>query len=244
MISCERVYKAFDEPVLRGVSLMVPRRALLGLVGPPGAGKSVLLRAIAGLIDADAGSIQVAGREVVHADYQARRELQRGIGMLFQNVALFDFMTVGENIAFPLERSDQLSKAEVARRVAEELGEVGLSGFEGRMPAELSGGQKRRVGIARAGITRPPLLIYDEPAAGLDPVSTSRIFRLLKAQKDRLGATLLVVSSDIDRLLPVTDELAVMHKGRVVTQGTEDDVRRAGIPLVTQFLEGRTDGPL
>jgi phospholipid/cholesterol/gamma-HCH transport system ATP-binding protein len=243
LISLDRVYKSFESPVLRGVTLTARGGRILGLVGPPGAGKTVLLRAIAGLVDVDAGKIRILGREMVQSSGKTRRQLQGSIGMLFQNVALFDFMTVGQNVAFPLVRRGEVA-SEIEARVARELAEVGLSGFEHRQPAGLSGGQRRRVGIARAAITRPPVLLYDEPAAGLDPVTTSRTFALLQKQRDRLGSTLIVISSDIDRLLPVADELAVMHEGRILAQGTVSDVKNAGDPIIDQFLEGRTDGPL
>jgi len=243
VISLDRVYKSFESPVLRGVTLTAKAGRLLGLVGPPGAGKTVLLRAIAGLVEVDAGKIGILGREMVQCPPRTRRMLQSSIGMLFQNVALFDFMTVGENVAFPLKRRGEDAR-DVRERVRLELLEVGLSGFEDRMPTGLSGGQRRRVGIARAAVTRPPVLLYDEPAAGLDPVTTSRTFALLQKQRDRLGSTLIVISSDIDRLLPAADEVAVMHQGRILAQGTEREVRARGDPIIEQFLEGRIDGPL
>ncbi len=204
----------------------------------------MLLRAIAGLLDVEAGSIRVGQHEVVHSSYQQKKSLQAKLGMLFQNIALFDFMTVGENLAFPLSRRHEISEGEIRDRVRTELEEVGLGGFEQRMPAELSGGQKRRVGIARAAITQPPFLIYDEPAAGLDPVTTSRILALLKRQQARIHSTILVVSSDIDRLLPITDQVAMMYRGRVIAQGTEKEIRKVESEVVSQFLEGKTDGPL
>lgn len=244
MIEVERLYKSFEQPVLRGCSLRVERAQLLGVIGPPASGKSVLLRSIAGLVEADAGSIRVEGRELVGATESTKREVQSRIGMLFQNVALFDFMTVGENVAFPLRRMSKLGEAEIDERVAKELTAVGLSGFESRMPSGLSGGQKRRVGIARAAVTGPRVLLYDEPAAGLDPVTTSRTFALLQEQRRRLGAALIVVSSDIDRLLPVTNSVAMMYKGRILFQGTEASLRESESPVLQQFLEGRTDGPL
>lgn len=244
MIKVERVYKAFEDPVLRGVNLTVGKGRLVGLVGPPACGKSVLLRTIAGLVDADAGSILVGSKQVVHSSYHQKRALQGQIGMLFQNVALFDFMSVGENLAFPLLRLGVTDQGQIRDRVAFELSEVGLEGFEDRAPTELSGGQKRRVGLARAAIPRPPVLLYDEPAAGLDPVTTSRTFALLERQRQRLGSTVLTVSSDIDRLLPVVDEVAVMHRGRVVVQGPERVVRQVNDPMVRQFLSGSDDGPL
>src|SRR5688572_23247271 len=180
---------------------------------------------------------------MVQSTPKTRRVLQSSIGMLFQNVALFDFMTVGQNVAFPLERRGEAA-ADIRERVRKELEEVGLAGFEDRHPSGLSGGQRRRVGIARAAVTRPPVLLYDEPAAGLDPVTTSRTFALLQKQRDRLGSTLVVISSDIDRLLPVADEIAVMHEGRILAQGREQEVRTSKDPVIEQFLEGRLDGPL
>src|SRR5690606_11873327 len=152
-IQVERLYKSYDRPVLRGASLRVNRAQILGLIGPPAAGKSVLLRTIAGLVVADAGSVRVAGDELVGASNDTLRKVQARIGMLFQNVALFDFMSVAENVAFPLRRLSVLSESEIKQRVENELSAVGLSGFEERMPSGLSGGQKRRVGLARAAVT-------------------------------------------------------------------------------------------
>lgn len=244
MIRVERLYKSYDQPVLRGASLRVDKSQILGLIGPPASGKSVLLRAIAGLVDADAGSVRVEGQEVIGASAETKRAVQSRIGMLFQNVALFDFMTVEDNVAFPLRRMSQLSESEIRARVAQELEAVGLAGFEKRAPSGLSGGQKRRVGIARAAITAPQVLLYDEPAAGLDPVTTSRIFALLEEQRQRIGAALIVISSDIDRLLPVTTEVALLYRGRVLHQGKGASLRAMGHPVIDQFLDGRTDGPL
>lgn len=244
MIEVQRLYKSFEQPVLRGCSLKVERAQLMGVIGPPASGKSVLLRCIAGLVEADAGSIEVAGQQLVGGSAETKRAVQSRIGMLFQNVALFDFMSVGENVAFPLRRLSTLGESEIKSRVAKELEAVGLAGFEERAPSGLSGGQKRRVGIARAAVTGPRVLLYDEPAAGLDPVTTSRTFALLQEQRRRLGAALVVVSSDIDRLLPVTSTVAMMHKGRVLFQGSEADLRAVTNPVIQQFLDGRTDGPL
>jgi phospholipid/cholesterol/gamma-HCH transport system ATP-binding protein len=244
MIQVERLYKSYDRPVLRGASLRANRAEILGLIGPHASGKSVMLRAMAGLVGADAGSVRVAGDELVGASNETLRRVQARIGMLFQNVALFDFMSVGENVAFPLRRRSTLAEDEIRQRVAMELAAVGLSGFEDRMPSGLSGGQKRRVGLARAAVTAPGVLLYDEPAAGLDPVTTSRTFSLLQEQCRRLGAALVVISSDIDRLLPVCQQVAMMHQGRVLFQGTVSSLRALSHPLIEQFLEGRTDGPL
>lgn len=243
MIRAERLYLSFEEPVLRGVRLSVPPGRIVGLVGPPAHGKSVLLRAIAGLVSPEAGSLKVLGSELVEADYATKTSVQARLGMAFQNIALFDHFTVGENLAFPLRRLSKLDDESIARRVSEELRMVGLEGFEERPIQGLSGGQKRRVGIARAGITRPELLLYDEPAAGLDPVTSSRMFALLEAQRKRLGATILVVSSDLDRLFEIVDEVAVLHAGRILFQGPVAAALRSELAPVREFLAG-LDRPL
>jgi phospholipid/cholesterol/gamma-HCH transport system ATP-binding protein len=244
VIRLASIYKSFQKPVLSGVDLEIAEGTLYGLVGPGASGKTVLLKVVSGLLRPDSGSISVAGRELSTLDDRALLTEQRRIGMLFQNNALFDFMTVEENIAFPLRRLFALSEAEVQERVAERLARVGLSGFEQRLPAGLSGGQKKRVGIARATITRAPILLYDEPAAGLDPVTSQRIFDLLRAEQRAAGATVVMVSSDIERLLSVTDRLAMLHRGQVVFDGTTSEASSTPDRLVRQFLDGLLDGPL
>lgn len=244
MIKLRGVHKRFADPVLRGVDLEVPPACLFGLIGPGASGKSVLLKIVSGLLRPDAGDVEVAGRLLSELDEGALAEHRRGIGMLFQNNALFDFMTVGENIAFPLRRLFAVSDEEVRERVAERLACVGLAGFEERLVRGLSGGQKKRIGIARATITRAPLLLYDEPAAGLDPVTSQRIFELLAAERRASGASAVMVSSDIDRLLTVIDRLALLHEGRVVFEGTAEEARSTSDPLVRQFVHGLPDGPL
>jgi phospholipid/cholesterol/gamma-HCH transport system ATP-binding protein len=244
VIRLEDVHKRFDLPVLSGVDLEVPAGCLYGLVGPGASGKSLILKLISGLLRPDYGRVQIGGRAIEGLEEPALQEYRRQIGMLFQNNALFDFMTVADNIAFPLRRLFALSEGEIAERVAERLARVGLSGFEPRLPAGLSGGQKKRVGIARATITRAPILLYDEPAAGLDPVTSQRIFELLRAEQRASGATVVMVSSDIDRLLTVTDRVAMMYEGRVVFEGTTEQARSSADPLVHQFLTGALEGPL
>jgi phospholipid/cholesterol/gamma-HCH transport system ATP-binding protein len=164
--------------------------------------------------------------------------------MLFQNNALFDFMTVEDNIAFPLRRLFRLSESEIAERVAERLKCVALPGFQTRWPAGLSGGQKKRIGVARATVTRAPLVLYDEPAAGLDPVTSQKIFDLLRSEQRASGATVIMVSSDLDRLLTVTDRVGMMYGGRLIFDGTTEEARAASDPIVHQFVHGKVDGPL
>jgi phospholipid/cholesterol/gamma-HCH transport system ATP-binding protein len=164
--------------------------------------------------------------------------------MLFQNNALFDFMTVGDNIAFPLRRLFDLPEPEVQQRVAERLACVSLPGFEERMPGGLSGGQKKRVGVARATVIQAPIVLYDEPAAGLDPVTSQKIFDLLRAEQQASGATVLMVSSDLDRMLTVTDRVGMMYKGRLIFDGTTAEAYASEDPFVHQFVHGIPEGPL
>jgi phospholipid/cholesterol/gamma-HCH transport system ATP-binding protein len=231
-------------PVVRGVSLDVPEGCLYGLIGPGASGKSVVLKLIVGLLRPDSGTIALAGEEVTALSELDLQKLRAKVGMLFQNNALFDYMTVGDNIAFPLRRLFALTEGEVQDRVAERLDRVALPGFEERMPSGLSGGQKKRVGVARATVIRAPVVLYDEPAAGLDPVTSQRIFELLRAEQRETGATVIMVSSDLDRLLTVTDRVGMMFKGELIFDGTTKEAQSSTEPRVQQFVHGLTEGPL
>ena len=234
---------AFARPVLRGIDLSIPRGCLYGLIGPGASGKSVLLKCLAGLLRPHAGSVEVLGQNVLQLDELGLSALRQRMGMLFQNNALFDFMSVGENIGFPL-RQRGAEAAQIQERVQERLARVGLSGFEERLPARLSGGQKKRVGVARATVASAELVLYDEPAAGLDPVTSQRIFDLLRAEQLAAGSTVVMVSSDLDRLLPVTDRIGVLLEGKLVFDGTVAAARSCEDEAVRQFVTGSPDGPL
>jgi phospholipid/cholesterol/gamma-HCH transport system ATP-binding protein len=245
VIALQGLFKSFDgRPALRGLDLEVPRGCLYGLVGPGAAGKTLALKMICGLMKPDSGRVWVDGRDVTDFGPVELDAHRRSIGMQFQNNALFDFMNVAENIAFPLRRLFQLSDADVEAKVAERLKRVALPGFQDRLPGGLSGGQKKRVGIARATITDAPLVLYDEPAAGLDPVTSLRIFELLRAEQRQRESTVIMVSSDIDRLLTVTDRVGVLHEGQLVFDGTTTEARDSEHPVVRQFLRGLLHGPL
>lgn len=234
----------FDKPALMDITLDIKAGELFGLVGTGGAGKSVLLKAIAGLVSPARGEISIDG-QVVNADNPATLAvLRRGIGMQFQNNALFDFMSVAENVAFPAKRLLSLQDDELQKRVTRRLETVGLTGFESRRPGGLSGGQRKRVGIARASITEPKLLLYDEPAAGLDPVSSQKIFELLRREQREMGATVIMVSSDLDRLLSVTDRVGMLHQGQLLFVGKTSDALASQDAAVRQFLHGLEEGPL
>ena len=186
----------------------------------------------------------IAGKDVHQLTELELQKFRLKFGMLFQNNALFDYMTVGDNIAFPLRRLFDLSEEEIAQRIAERLRCVSLPGFEDRMPSGLSGGQKKRVGVARATVSQAEIVLYDEPAAGLDPVTSQKIFELLRAEQRAANATVIMVSSDLDRLLTVTDRVGMLFKGRLIFDGTTAEAQASQDPYVRQFVHGLTEGPL
>ncbi|WP_428266119.1 ABC transporter ATP-binding protein [Haliangium sp.] len=245
MIQLVDVHKGFDGvPLLSGLALEIPAGQALGVIGPAASGKSVLLKLLCGLVPADRGTITVAGCEVSAADEDQLADLRRRVGMQFQQSALFDFLSVYDNVAFPLQRRPELDPDEVDRLVRERLRQVGLAGSEDKLPAQLSGGMRKRVGLARATVGRPELTLYDEPTAGLDPVTTSKIYDLMRAEKDATGGTVVVVSSDVDALLGFADQIAMLLNGRIHHCGPADAIRDADDPAVRQFVRGELEGPL
>lgn len=242
-ISLRGLSVSFGHPILRSINLEIPRGCLYGLIGPGASGKSVLLKCVAGLLRPHAGEVRVLEQDVTRLDELGLSALRQRMGMLFQNNALFDFMTVAENVGFPL-RQRGAPDSQIHERVRERLSCVGLSGFEERLPSRLSGGQKKRVGVARATVAAAELVLYDEPAAGLDPVTSQRIFDLLRAEQRAAGATVVMVSSDLDRLLPVTDRIGVLLDGRLAFDGSVEAARQSENEAVRQFVTGSPDGPL
>ncbi len=239
------VHKAFGaRRVLAGVSLAVPRGARIGLIGPAAGGKSVICKLACGLDTADRGHVTVLGEALTGRSEVSLGPVRRRIGMLFQSYALFDFMTVAQNVAFPLEQRGGATPEAIAARVAERLRAVGLAGSEGKLIAELSGGMRKRVGIARATVADPELVIYDEPTAGLDPVTTQKIYDLLAADHARTGATVLAVSSDVVALARFVDEIAFVHAGVIRHRGPAATIGDCPDPLVRQFVRGELSGPL
>ncbi len=245
MIEVDNVHIGFGHtPLLRGVSLSIAKGQRYGIMGPAACGKSVLLKLFCGLLRVDSGTITIDGHDITAMREAQLMPIRNRIGMLFQNYALFDFMTVADNVAFPLRRRGGLSEEEISGRVIDRLRAVGLSGSEQKMPAELSGGMKKRVGVARATIAKPDILIYDEPTAGLDPVTTSKIYDLLLADQAETGATVVAVSSDIGALAGFTDTIAMLYDGKVLYQGPSLTIRDAEDPVVRQFVRGDLAGPL
>jgi len=243
MIRLQQVCKGFRKPLLAGIDLHVPRGVAWGLVGPGASGKSVLLKLLCGLLAADSGQIQIGGQELCGATEPERMRVRRRVGMLFQNNALFDFMSVLDNVAFPLVRVG-VPREEALGRAADRLRRVGLAGSERKMPTELSGGMKKRVGIARASVANPELVIYDEPTAGLDPVTTSKIYDLLQADRESTGATVVAVSSDVEGLRRFVDRLGMLYHGQLRYDGPSGEIEESSDPVVRQFVRGETEGPL
>jgi phospholipid/cholesterol/gamma-HCH transport system ATP-binding protein len=241
-IRLEHVTKQFDSrKVLDDVTLEVPASRAFCLIGRSGTGKSVTLRHIVGLVQPDSGRVFVEGKDVTMLSRRQLSEVRKRMGLLFQNGALFDSLTVGENVAFPLRRHTRLSDEEIDRRVRQKLASVGLERDIRKMPAELSGGMRKRVGLARAMALDPSILLVDEPSAGLDPITTREIDELLLAQK-HAGTTLVVVTHNIPSARLVADEIALLHEGRIVARGTADELDAYDDPLVHAFMHAAGGG--
>lgn len=238
MIQLRDVYKAFGpKEVLRGLSLDVPEGKNTVLLGFSGGGKSVTLKLIAGLLAPDSGDVLVDGKNVPELDADGLAALRRDIAFVFQFAALFDSMTVEENIRLGL-RKQGMDEAAQRERVRESLALVNLEGTEGRYPSELSGGMRKRVGIARAVALKPRYILYDEPTTGLDPVTGAVIDDLMVRTRD-LGATGLIVTHDLRTSFKCGDRIAMLYEGRLRTVGTGDELRRSEDPVVAGFIEGR-----
>ncbi|MFH2006466.1 MAG: ATP-binding cassette domain-containing protein [bacterium] len=244
MIRLDGVHVRWDVPVLQGVDLELAKGVIWGLIGPAASGKSVLLKTVCGLVKPTQGRVWVDQRDITEDGERELMETRRKFGMLFQNNALFDFMTVGDNVAFPLVRAGGVDEAEIDERVASRLKAVGLAGSENKMPNELSGGMRKRVGIARATIATPPIVVYDEPTAGLDPVTTSKIYDLLNGIQEQSRATVLAVSSDIVALRPFAERISMIYQGRLIYDGPESELDDCEDPVVHQFIRGELEGPL
>ncbi|HYR06183.1 MAG TPA: ABC transporter ATP-binding protein [Longimicrobium sp.] len=236
------IHKAFGpKQILRGLDLDVEEGETVSLVGFSGAGKSVTLKHIAGLLMPDRGSVVVDGKEVPKLSRNDLYRMRLDMGYVFQFAALFDSMTIGDNVAMGLRQKGGMSEKEIQARIAESLGRVGLEGFERRLPSELSGGQRKRAGLARAIAYRPKYLLYDEPTSGLDPVTTEVIDRLIIRMKEDLGVTSLVITHDMKSAYAISDRIAMLFEGRVVEVGTPDEIRRTENRIVRGFVEGRPE---
>ena len=231
-------------PVLRGIDMAIPRGKLVAIMGGSGCGKTTILRLIGGQLRQQSGTITVAGQDVMALDREALFALRRRIGMLFQFGALFTDMSVFENIAFPMREHTELQEELIRDLVLMKLNAVGLRGAAQLRPAELSGGMSRRVALARAIALDPMLVMYDEPFAGLDPISLGVIGQLIRNLNDALGITSVVVTHDIYESLKIVDYIYFVAEGGIVAQGTPDEVRQSKDSFVRQFVDGEPDGPV
>lgn len=240
------VRKSFGKlVVLDGVDLDIAAGESLVVMGGSGTGKSVLLKHLIGLVQPDAGQVIVDGTDLATLSRTELTEFRRRYGMSFQEGALFDSMTVAMNIAFPLTRSrPQRSRAEIDTRVEECLRLVGLEGVGAKMPAELSGGMRRRVGFARAIAIAPQILLFDEPTSGLDPVLTAVIDQLIVALRENLKSTTITITHDLRSAFRIADRVAMLYEGKIIAIGEVDAFQRSEDPRVRQFIEGRAEGPL
>ena len=233
------IHKAFGEHrVLEGVSLEASDRETHAVIGPSGTGKSVLLKHIVGLLQPDAGEVWVDEQRVADLDSEALVRLRLNIGYVFQFAALFDSLTVSENVALPLERIPEMDATAVEARVTQCLELVEMAGYEGHKPSELSGGQRKRIGLARAIASEPRYLLYDEPTTGLDPVTTTVIDRLVVRMRDELGVTSVLVTHDMKSAARVADRISVLLDGRIRFTGTPRELTTAEDPVVRGFVQG------
>jgi phospholipid/cholesterol/gamma-HCH transport system ATP-binding protein len=229
--------------VVSGVTLTVQKGSFWGLVGPGGGGKSVLLKAVCGLVTPTRGEIFLDNNSITKMKGEALKQMRSSIGMLFQHNALFDFMTVGQNVMFPLTQR-QVPLFEAKERAQRRLEMVDLPKVFDKFPNQLSGGMRKRVGVARAIIAGPEFVLYDEPTAGLDPVTSSKIFSMLRREQREGGRTVITISNDIDNLLKYVDQVAMLHKGKLLYAGDPDKALNAKDPAVRQFFRGEIEGPL
>jgi phospholipid/cholesterol/gamma-HCH transport system ATP-binding protein len=245
IIELRHVDKSFaGRQVLRDMSIEVEQGESLVIVGGSGTGKSVTLKHIIGLLRPDRGEVLIDGQDITRMRDVELNQFRRRFGMAFQEGALFDSMSVFENIAFPLRRHTKMTEDEIRVRVDECLEDVHLSGVDRKRPSELSGGMRRRVGFARAISLKPEILLFDEPTTGLDPVISDVIADLIEEMDVKLGTTTVTITHDMKVAFKVADRVAMLYKGQIIEQGTPEVFQRSTNPIVQQFIEGRAQGPL
>ena len=230
--------------VLDGLDLTVLRGKNTVVIGGSGTGKSVLIKCVVGLLRADAGEIRIDGEDVTKMDERELVRVRMKFGMLFQGAALFDSMNVGDNVAFALRRLHRYPEHQIPNMVEEKLALVGLRDIQHLMPSELSGGMKKRVGLARAIASEPEILLYDEPTTGLDPIMADVINDLVIRLRESLGVTSISITHDMASAYKIADFIAMLYKGKIIEVGTPDQIRHTANPVVSQFVEGRAQGPI
>ncbi|NOR53044.1 MAG: ATP-binding cassette domain-containing protein [Candidatus Aminicenantes bacterium] len=245
MIRIVDLHKAFGrKKVLQGVNLDLKRGETLAVIGQSGSGKSVLIKHIIGILRPDKGQIFVDGVEITSLKDDELHKITRRFGMLFQGVALFDSMTVAQNVSFGLERYTDFSQERIQELVAESLDKVGLKGCEELMPQELSGGMRKRVGLARAIAYRPDIILYDEPSTGIDPIRADAINDLINMMKREMNVSTIVITHDIVSAYKVADRIAMLYEGKIVEAAAPEEIRNSKNPVIQQFIHGRAKGPI
>ncbi len=245
MIELKDVCKIFGKNrVLDHLDLTVDAGRTTVIIGRSGGGKSVLLRHLIGLMRPDCGQVLVEGHDLARMSAAELKEARKSFGMLFQDAALFDSMSVGDNVAFPLREHTKKKESEIRGIVEEKLASVGLSGVSGKMPAELSGGMRKRAGLARALALDPRIILFDEPTTGLDPLMADAIDTLIRDTQERTGATCVVISHDMEGAFKIAHHIAMLYEGRIIAKGTPEEIRNTQDPVVRQFVEGRAEGPI
>jgi len=245
MIKIIDLKKSFNsKKVLDGTNLEIEKGKITVIIGRSGEGKSVLIKHIIGLLKPDSGEILLDGQDITKMTERELNEVRRRFGMLFQGAALFDSFTVGENVAFPLREHTAMPEADLKEVIKEKLRLVGLKNVENMMPADLSGGMKKRVGLARAIAMDPEIVLFDEPTTGLDPVMSDNVATLILDTQRNLKTTYIVITHDIPLTYKIADKVAMLHEGKIVEQGNVEYVKSSVNPILRQFVEGRAEGPI
>ena len=245
MIKIVNLKKAFGaKKVLDGLDLEIESGKITVIIGRSGEGKSVLLKHIIGLMKPDEGSIDLDGQDITTISEREFNEVRKRFGMLFQGAALFDSMSVAQNVGFPLKEHTDLHDEDILKVVSDKLRRVGLVGVEDMMPSDLSGGMKKRVGLARAIVMDPEIVLFDEPTTGLDPIMSDSIADLVLDTQRDLKTTYVLITHDIPFTYKIADKIAMLHEGRIIEQGSVEEMKANPNPIVRQFLEGRAEGPI
>lgn len=245
MIRIVGLHKSFGlNRVLQGLNLKIEHGETLVVIGQSGSGKSVLIKHLIGLLKPDKGEIFVDGVEITRMKDDELRKITRKFGMLFQGAALFDSMTAAQNVGFGLERYTGYPAEKIEKLVKESLAKVGLQGVEGLMPHELSGGMKKRVGLARAIAYKPEIILYDEPSTGIDPIRADAINDLINMMKKELKVTSVVITHDMVSSYKVADRMAMLYEGRIIEIGNPEEIKSSKNPVVQQFIHGKAEGPI
>jgi phospholipid/cholesterol/gamma-HCH transport system ATP-binding protein len=245
MIRLSSLHKSFgSQTVLNGLNMEIPAGQITAIIGPSGEGKSVLIKHMIGLLEPDSGQILVDGESILGIRRSKLNQIREKFGMLFQNAALFDSMNVFENVAFPLQEKTKLSSDEIRGRVLSALEDVGLKNIEHKFTDELSGGMKKRVGLARALLLNPKIILFDEPTTGLDPIIKRAIHQLIRETHLKFGFTAVIVSHEIPEIFDIAQNVAMLYKGEILQFGTADEIRNSTHPVVKQFISGSLDGPI